>query len=344
MSYPAPNYTQIPNILLEDHIKAMTEAEMRVALAIARKTFGWHKRQDKLSLSQLMDLTGMSRQGVINGIEAGIKRGIIRRERDGQGYLYELVVTPGKAVNEVDQCADESTSQPGRPALVNEVDQLSKKTSQRSRPTKERIVLKEKVNKGMDDDERARGELSGSRRQQNLSNDPSATSNEEWFFQRSQTLPMRSGGRTRQNDPAYNTICAAIESNGFGMMTPIMASKVNELMDTYPTDWILRAMTTAVSSNKIRIDYVEGILKNWKVEGFSNDTRRHHSERSGKGVYSAPTKPADGRDTHRQRAYNERYTSLLADEINEAISRDEAAAQWKQLEAEFPGYEYEELR
>lgn len=137
MSYPAPNFTQIPNLLLEDHIKAMTEAEMRVALAIARKTFGWHKRQDKLSLSQLMSLTGMSRQGVINGIEAGIARGIIRREQDGQSFLYELVILD-KPVNEVDQSKNPSTSQPSRPELVNEVDQLNTKTSQRSRPTKER--------------------------------------------------------------------------------------------------------------------------------------------------------------------------------------------------------------
>lgn len=137
MSYPAPNFTQIPNLLLEDHIKAMTEAEMRVALAIARKTFGWHKRQDKLSLSQLMDLTGMSRQGVINGIEAGIARGIIRREQCGQSFLYELVILD-KPVNEVDQCKDAKTSQRSRPALVNEVDQLNTKTSQRSRHTKER--------------------------------------------------------------------------------------------------------------------------------------------------------------------------------------------------------------
>lgn len=137
MSYPVPNFTQIPNLLLEEHIKAMTEAEMRVALAIARKTFGWHKRQDKLSLSQLMDLTGMSRQGVINGIEAGIARGIIRREQDGQSFLYELVILE-RPVNEVDQCKDAETSQRSRPTLVNEVDQLDMKTSQRSRHTKER--------------------------------------------------------------------------------------------------------------------------------------------------------------------------------------------------------------
>lgn len=154
MSYLAPNFTQIPNLLLEEHIKLMTEAEMRVALAIARKTFGWHKRQDRLSLSQLMELTGMSRQGVINGIEAGITRGIIRREQDGQGYLYELVIIDGQ-VNEIDQSKSTETSQRSRPELVNEVDQLGAETSQRSRPTKERNK-RNKLKKGDQGGERAR--------------------------------------------------------------------------------------------------------------------------------------------------------------------------------------------
>lgn len=154
MSYLAPNFTQIPNLLLEEHIKLMTEAEMRVALAIARKTFGWHKRQDRLSLSQLMEWTGMSRQGVINGIEAGITRGIIRREQDGQGYLYELVIIDGQ-VNEIDQSKSTETSQRSRPELVNEVDQLGAETSQRSRPTKERNK-RNKLKKGDQGGERAR--------------------------------------------------------------------------------------------------------------------------------------------------------------------------------------------
>lgn len=130
MSYPAPNYTQVPNILLDDHIKKMAEAELRVVLVIVRETFGWHRKQHKISLTQLCQATGLSRQGVLNGIESGINRGIITRTPQGQGYLYELNISSEKLVNQVDQSASASqpsrpvASQPSRPVLVNQVDGL----------------------------------------------------------------------------------------------------------------------------------------------------------------------------------------------------------------------------
>lgn len=88
---PAPNYTQTPNALFA-LLPVMHEAEIKVTLAIARKTFGWHKERDMLSLSQLEGLTGLSRQGVIDGIEKGIERGTIERIPHGQSFDYSIVV------------------------------------------------------------------------------------------------------------------------------------------------------------------------------------------------------------------------------------------------------------
>lgn len=162
-----------------------------------------------------------------------------------------------------------------------------------------------------------------------------------------QILPTRNEGATplagrrdRRSNAEYDAVCKAIENNGFGMMTPILADKVNVFMDAYPTDWIVRALATATAANKLRLDYVGGILENWKREGFGYDQRHHHRERSGNGIHP-PTADTDA--TRRQRSYNERYTRLLADEINQVITRDAAAQQWQQLETEFPDYEYKEL-
>ncbi len=98
-SIPAPNYTQIPNAvfdLMADKDAHLTEAELRVILAIARKTFGWHKKRDKISLSQLATLTAMSRTSVIAGLDAAIERGLVRKTLDQNdkrgGFFYELVV------------------------------------------------------------------------------------------------------------------------------------------------------------------------------------------------------------------------------------------------------------
>ncbi|TXH52969.1 MAG: DnaD domain protein [Desulfurellales bacterium] len=157
---------------------------------------------------------------------------------------------------------------------------------------------------------------------------------------RNGSTPTVVGGRDRRSNAEYDTVCKAIESNGFGMMTPILADKVNAFMDAYPTDWIIRALATATAANKLRLDYVGGILENWKREGFGYDQRHHHRERGRNGVHPPAT---DSAADSRQRAYNERYTRHLADEINQVITRDAAAQQWAQLETEFPDYEYKEL-
>lgn len=128
-SIDAPNFTQTPNILFDDLMADMKEGELRVALAIIRKTFGWHKDREVISLSQLEKMTGMSRQGVLNGIDDLIERGLVKRQKAGRGYSYELIV------NEVDQSTKltnkESTnltsdSQLSRPKIVNEVDTQKK--------------------------------------------------------------------------------------------------------------------------------------------------------------------------------------------------------------------------
>lgn len=97
-----PNYTQIPNELFT-LIPQMSEAELKVALAICRQTFGWHRKEDELSLTDLKDLTGLSRQSVIKGIEEGMARGLIKRRPRGQSFLYRL-----KVVQNLDQSSQNS--------------------------------------------------------------------------------------------------------------------------------------------------------------------------------------------------------------------------------------------
>jgi hypothetical protein len=92
MAIEKPNYTQIPNVVLDDLMALMEETELRVTLAISRRTFGFHRESAKLSLSELQKMTGLSRQGVINGVTAGIKRGTIEREPIGDSYAYRMVV------------------------------------------------------------------------------------------------------------------------------------------------------------------------------------------------------------------------------------------------------------
>jgi phage replication O-like protein O len=129
-----PNHTQIPNALLDDLMRLMDCAELKVTLAICRQTFGWHKKEDELSLSQLKAMTGLSRQSVITGIEAGMQRGVIRRRPKGQSYVYRI-----QLVQKLDQLgAIDGTEPPKPPQLVQKLDQSAPAASPKIRHTKER--------------------------------------------------------------------------------------------------------------------------------------------------------------------------------------------------------------
>lgn len=91
-SFEAPNHTQTPNTLFDVYLPLMSGAELKVTLAICRKTFGWHQKEDRLSLSQLQKLTGLSRQSVINGIDQGVDRGTIARRQVADSWSYSLVL------------------------------------------------------------------------------------------------------------------------------------------------------------------------------------------------------------------------------------------------------------
>ena len=114
-----PNYTQTPNEFFDELLPEIDSmAELKVTLAIIRQTFGWHKVEDKLSLTQLVELTGMHKETVSIGIQAALKRGYVGRRKAGRGYLYGLRVK-GRNI---------------RPS-----------NSQEFRPTKERVKEKENV-------------------------------------------------------------------------------------------------------------------------------------------------------------------------------------------------------
>jgi phage replication O-like protein O len=108
------NYTRTPNAIFDTYLAAITSlCELKVVMAIVRKTYGWQKEQDSISLSQLEEITGLSREGVIQGVKKACKRGLVDRKASGQGYVYQLkipVIGNEPSIKEVE------TSQRFRPA------------------------------------------------------------------------------------------------------------------------------------------------------------------------------------------------------------------------------------
>ena len=97
MSLNAPNYTQVPNALFA-LMPDMGNAELKVVLAVCRQTIGWHKTKDRLTITRLAELTGLSRQSVYEGISQAIERGILIQEDCKElGYVYSLDIAEPEA-------------------------------------------------------------------------------------------------------------------------------------------------------------------------------------------------------------------------------------------------------
>lgn len=132
--FSSPNYTQAPNDLFDTLMRDMSEAELKVVMAAVRQTFGYHKQRDAISMTRFEELTGLSRQSVANGIDAAIKRGVLRVVGEGKRgvRIFELVVISDQSTNETSTIQDFSTDEAT--------------TIPKSRHTKEKS-LKEKTQK-----------------------------------------------------------------------------------------------------------------------------------------------------------------------------------------------------
>ncbi len=85
-----PSHTQFPNIIIDNFMGKMTGAQIKVILAIARKTIGWHKVSDRISYSQLYKLTGLSTNAIKSGIKGLIEMNLISQEKTKFGYCYDM--------------------------------------------------------------------------------------------------------------------------------------------------------------------------------------------------------------------------------------------------------------
>ena len=80
------NYTRFPNAILEAIISGRyTEMQMTAILYIVRKTYGWHKSCDSISIKKMAEETGYARRAMLRTITQLEELNIISVERPGIG-------------------------------------------------------------------------------------------------------------------------------------------------------------------------------------------------------------------------------------------------------------------
>jgi len=96
MRINAPTFTMTPNDLFDHWLPNLGEGELKVLLVIMRKTFGWHKARDRISISQLAHITGLREETVVIATKSLQNKGLIIREVTGQigrqETYYELII------------------------------------------------------------------------------------------------------------------------------------------------------------------------------------------------------------------------------------------------------------
>ncbi len=77
-------FTAIANELMEALIKyPLPGAQMQCLLLILRKTYGFNKKQDSISLSQFQEHTGISRRNVVRALKQLQSKNIIKAQKGG---------------------------------------------------------------------------------------------------------------------------------------------------------------------------------------------------------------------------------------------------------------------
>lgn len=102
MTFQSPNYTQVPNDFFE-MLPSMKEAELRVTVAMIRQTFGFHRLGFKMSVTELAQKTGLSEQGVRNGVEDAEQRGTFSRVNPDSKKTAEWILNVVDLPNVVEE-------------------------------------------------------------------------------------------------------------------------------------------------------------------------------------------------------------------------------------------------
>ena len=124
-------HTDIANEILEALARVLLSPdEWRVLMVVFRKTWGWHKREDWISLSQFVLMTGMKKPNVCRALGKLIARNIVIRIDNGNGKSYRFQ----KDFESWEPLSKQITlSKPITPVIQIDNDSLSKQI-----PTKEK--------------------------------------------------------------------------------------------------------------------------------------------------------------------------------------------------------------
>ena len=126
-------FTQVPNIILDEKLKELKSSELKIFILICRKTFGYQKLKDSISLSQMMKHTGLAKSTVIEAIRGLEKKGIVHKHTDKRTHQYSIKIKPLTRSNSPK--IEPAEVQKSNPELVQKSDTQKKASKQKEKNT-----------------------------------------------------------------------------------------------------------------------------------------------------------------------------------------------------------------
>src|SRR5712692_6896454 len=130
--YASPNYTLVPDELFDQQLPDLSGAELKVLLYVMRRTFGFKKDSDNISLSQMLSGiktrdgrqldrgVGLSKPTLLKALRELIKKGIliaVRRQSREHGdestnYRLNVITETSARPASTSESGDQSTGTP----------------------------------------------------------------------------------------------------------------------------------------------------------------------------------------------------------------------------------------
>jgi len=83
------NFTRVHNRILEELAKVQLSGhETRIVFALWRKTYGWQKKEDFISVSQFQEITGLNKVRISETIRKLKRKNLVTENRNSNGVVY----------------------------------------------------------------------------------------------------------------------------------------------------------------------------------------------------------------------------------------------------------------
>ena len=129
------NSFQLPNSVVDELLADLTGAELKCYLLVVRKTKGWNKEIDSISIGQFMEVTGLSNRSVITACDSLVEKGLLVRsggERRLNTYSVKSFNIPQTGEKSSSDKTGENISQTGEKSSSDKTGENISQTGEKS--------------------------------------------------------------------------------------------------------------------------------------------------------------------------------------------------------------------